>query len=172
MSCRVAPKNLAVMGICNGANRWNAFAYIRMIDLKGAQHPFGKAQDRGRAANRKQGHWFRATRLSSFLPDRTLTLHSIHMTTQPTQSNHSSYTEPTWTDVSRAIFRSGRRDMPLEEYVEIFLRLFRELAMRASGAEVFSERVYGSFDELMKCGFIDSARYPSYTELVEKRKAS
>ncbi len=161
-----------MMTICACADRGSAFASIPTIDLNGAQSPFGKAQDRQRAANRKRGHRCRATEPSSFLPDRTLTLHSISMTTQPTQSANTTSLEPTWTDVARAVFRSGKRQMSLDEFVRIFFQLFGELAERCSPDGVFAIRLYGAFEELEECGFIDEAILAEVNKGLDERKRS
>ena len=49
------------------------------------------------------------------------------MTTQTTQETNTTSIEPTWTDVARAVFRTGKRQMPIDEFIVTFLRLFREL---------------------------------------------
>jgi hypothetical protein len=141
---------------------------IRGDILKGVQDPFGKAQDRRRAVNRKRGHRCRATEPSSFLPDRTLTPYSTSMTTQPTQSDNTTSIEPTWTDVARAIFRSGRRQMSMKEFVDTFVRLFGNLAERCGSGDVAGPRLLAAIEELKESGFDKASLFALGGGLQEK----
>jgi hypothetical protein len=79
------------------------------------------------------------------------------MTTQPTQSNNTTSIEPTWTDVARAIFRSGRRQMSMKEFVDTFVRLFGNLAERCGSGDVAGPRLLAAIEELKESGFLDKA---------------
>ena len=132
----------------------------------------GKAQDRTEGAGQKLAQRRRVAEPCSFLPDRTMTLHPTPMTTQPTQSTETTPVEPTpqptWTDVARAVFRSGKRQMSLEEFVVIFFRLFGELADRCDKANVIGMALIGAFEELQESGFVDKATLYSFMQGLAK----
>jgi hypothetical protein len=79
------------------------------------------------------------------------------MTTQPTQSNNTTSIEPTWTDVARAIFRSGRRQMSMTEFVDTFVKLFGDLAERCGTGDVAGTHLLAAIVKLKESGFIDKA---------------
>jgi hypothetical protein len=94
------------------------------------------------------------------------------MTTKPTQSDNTTLTEPTWTDVARAVFRTGKRHMSLEEFVRTFLMLFGELADRCGADGSFAKRLYDALEELRECGFIDKAMLAGFKKELDDWKRS
>jgi hypothetical protein len=78
------------------------------------------------------------------------------MTKKPTQSEKPIPLEPTWTDVARAVFRTGERNMSLEKFTLTLLRLFGELVGRCD-AEVIGKGLQSAFEELEKNGFFDKS---------------
>ena len=136
--------------------------------------PSGKAQDRKEGADQKLAQRHRVAEPCSFLPDRTMTLHPTPMTTQPTQSTEPTPVEPTpqptWTDVARAVFRSGKRQMSLEEFVVILFRLFGELTDRCDKANVIGMALIGAFEELQESGFVDKATLYSFMQGLAKKE--
>jgi hypothetical protein len=108
------------------------------------------------------------------LPDRSIILHSKPMTTQTTQETNTTSTEPTWTDVARAVFRTGKRQMPIDEFIVTFLRLFRELQQRCPDTGFTTRRLMESIKELHDGGFLDGANIASFVnelrEWESKRK--
>ena len=105
------------------------------------------------------------------LPDRSIILHSKPMTTQTTQETNTTSIEPTWTDVLRAAFRTGKRQMSLEELVVTFLNLFRELQQRCPDTGYVTKRIVSSVKELHESGFLDGATMAAFAKELREQLA-
>jgi hypothetical protein len=105
------------------------------------------------------------------LPDRSIILHSKPMTTQTTQETNTTSIEPTWTDVARAVFRTGKRQMPIDEFIVTFLRLFRELQGRCPDTGFTTRRIMESIKELHDGGFLDGANIASFVNELREWEA-
>lgn len=81
------------------------------------------------------------------------------MTTQ--QANAASI-EPTWADVARAVFRTGRRQRSIVDFVVAFRRLFQELQQRCPDPGFATRRLMESMKELQDGGFLDGADIASF----------
>jgi len=93
------------------------------------------------------------------------------MTTQTTQETNTTSIEPTWTDVLRAAFRTGKRQMSLEELVVTFLNLFRELQQRCPDTSYVTKRIVSSVKELHESGFLDGATMAAFAKELREQLA-
>jgi hypothetical protein len=93
------------------------------------------------------------------------------MTTQTTQETNPASIEPTWTDVVRAVFRTGKRQMPIDEFIVTFLRLFRELQQRCPDTGFTTRRLMDSIKELHDGGFLDGANIASFVHDLKEWQA-
>jgi hypothetical protein len=93
------------------------------------------------------------------------------MTTQTTQETNTTSIEPTWTDVARAVFRTGKRQMSIDEFIVTFLRLFRELQQRCPDTGFTTRRLMESIKELHDGGFLDGANIASFVNELREWQA-
>jgi hypothetical protein len=93
------------------------------------------------------------------------------MTTQTTEPIKTLSIEPTWTDVCRAVFRSGKRQMSLEELVVTFLGLFRELQQRCPDTGYVTNRIVSSVKELHESGFLDGATMAAFAKELREQSS-
>lgn len=65
--------------------------------------------------------------------------------------------QPTWTDVARAVFRIGNRQMSIEDFTRTFMDLFDELEQRCPDTGYVCRNLLAAIEELHKSGFLDRA---------------
>ena len=93
------------------------------------------------------------------------------MNTQTTQETNTTSIEPTWTDVARAVFRTGNRQMSIDEFIVTFLRLFRELQGRCPDTSFTTRRLLDSIKELHDGGFLDGANMAAFVNELRELEA-